>query len=82
MEIEKTQQTAVCLPSMKRGATGTVVGLSGDVSTQNRLRELGFCENSEVKVLHVNGSVMCQVHDSRFGIDRAIAENVLVEPSL
>lgn len=80
MEIINTKESAICLPSIKKGDAGIVVGLTGDVAMQNRLRELGLYEDSEVRVLHCNGSVVCQVRDSRFGIDRQIAENVMVMP--
>ncbi|MDF1752785.1 MAG: FeoA family protein [Verrucomicrobiales bacterium] len=73
-------EAVVELPTLKRGCRGRVVAINGDTPTQTRLRELGLYEESEIRVLHVNGSVMCQVNDSRFGIDCQTARSVLVRP--
>ncbi|NNE93491.1 MAG: ferrous iron transport protein A [Verrucomicrobiales bacterium] len=56
-----------------------MVRLAGDNSFQNRLREMGIVESAQISVLNVNGSVHCQVKDSRFGLSRAAAEEVFVE---
>ncbi|MDF1812138.1 MAG: FeoA family protein [Verrucomicrobiales bacterium] len=80
MEELDSQQTQIRLPAVAKGCRAVVVALDGEPSMQTRLRELGLYELAEVKVLRVNGSVMCQVNESRFGIDAKIAENVLVKP--
>jgi Fe2+ transport system protein FeoA len=80
MQLEESRQTRISLSLLKKGGRGRVVALMGDATTQSRLRELGVYELAEIAVLHVNGSVLCQVNDSRFGLDRQIAESVLVEP--
>jgi len=80
MQLGETLQTRISLSSLKKGGWGRVVALTGDLATQSRLRELGLYELAVVAVLHVNGLVLCQVNDSRFGLDRQIAESVLVEP--
>ena len=54
--------------------------LDGEMVACQRLREMGFCEDAEVKVLANNGSVVCQVCGSKVGLSKQIADRVLVEP--
>lgn len=44
-----------------------------------RLRELGFCENAVIRCMVNNeGSLICQVCNSRVGLTREIARDILV----
>ena len=79
MQPIETQEEVVALSLIKKGETGRVHSLQGDESCQQRLRELGLYESARVTVLHINGSILCQVNDSRFALDRSIAELVAVE---
>ena len=67
------------LPHLPRGTAGRVVEVSGDDSFCKRMKELGLIEEVAVAVDHVNGSVLCRIKDSRFGISRDAAENIWVE---
>lgn len=68
------------LPDLPRGSAGRVVQVSGDPSFCRRMQELGLMEAVAVAVQQVNGSVLCKIKDSRFGISRDAAENIWVEP--
>ncbi len=68
------------LPDLPKGSVGRVVRVAGDPSFCQRMRELGLIEAVAVAVQQVNGSVLCQIEDSRFGISRDAAENIWVEP--
>ena len=69
---------ATPLQKWPKGLIGRVLRLEGDEDFKNRLREMGLCESAEVSVLQVNGSVLCQVQGSRFGLSRSAAEAVLI----
>ena len=68
------------LPDLPKGVSGRVVAVSGDPSFCHRMRELGLIEAVAVAVQQVNGSVLCRIKDSRFGISRDAADNIWVEP--
>ncbi len=48
-----------------------------EVST--RLRELGFCEDAVVRcILKGNGNMICEIQNSRIGLDNNLARTILV----
>ena len=54
------------------------IGASPEVS--QRLREMGFCEEQEVRLLSTRLNVICQVCNARLGLSQELAEAILVEP--
>ena len=78
--VSGTPGAAEAVPLLKwpRGLVGCVLRLEGNDEFKNRLREMGLCESAEVSVLQVNGSVLCQVQGSRFGLSRSAAEAVII----
>ena len=44
-----------------------------------RLREMGFCEEQQIKLLSRDGNLICQVCNARLGISEQVAEAILVE---
>jgi Fe2+ transport system protein FeoA len=46
---------------------------------QDRLRELGFCEQQRIKLLSRHANLVCLVCNSRLGISEKIAEGIMVE---
>lgn len=71
--------TLVRLPDLPLGKAGRVVRVEGDPSFCRRMKELGLIEAVAVAVQQVNGSVLCRIKNSRFGISRDAAENIWVE---
>ncbi len=48
-----------------------------DIST--RLRELGFCEDAVVRcILRGNGNMICEIQNSRIGLDNNLARSIVV----
>ena len=47
---------------------------------QNRLRELGFCEDQIIKLLTSKNNYICQVCNARLAISEQLARIILVEP--
>jgi Fe2+ transport system protein FeoA len=45
-----------------------------------RLRELGFCEEQQIKLLSRHASFICLVCNARLGISETLAETIFVEP--
>jgi len=46
----------------------------------SRLRELGFCEEQQIKLVSRHANLICQVCNARLGISPELAEAILVEP--
>ncbi len=73
---------------LSRVQAGTVVcikHLATAHEVTERLRELGFCEQRQIKLLAREANFICQVCNSRLAISRELAESILVEappPSL
>jgi Fe2+ transport system protein FeoA len=44
-----------------------------------RLRELGFCEDAVVRcILRGNGNMICEIQNSRIGLDNNLASTIIV----
>ncbi len=71
---------SVSLGELPKGRVARVFRLEGEAVACQRLREMGFCEMAEVKVLTNQGPVVCQVCGSKVGLSKEIADAVYVEP--
>jgi Fe2+ transport system protein FeoA len=47
---------------------------------QNRLREIGFCEDQVINLLTSQNNFICQVCNARLAISEQLAQMILVEP--
>ncbi|MHB8524473.1 MAG: FeoA family protein [Limisphaerales bacterium] len=65
---------------MRAGTSVRIKQLSAPPEVTHRLREMGFCEEQKIKLLHQQANVICQVCNARFGISSELAANILVEP--
>lgn len=45
-----------------------------------RLREMGICEEQQVRLLLQNRSVVCEVCNVRLGLSARLADSIVVEP--
>ncbi len=66
------------LGEARPGATVRVVRVEGEAALSRRLREMGFCEQAEVRVASVGAQVVCHVRGSRVGLSRGLAESIVV----
>jgi Fe2+ transport system protein FeoA len=72
---------ALCpLNRVRAGSAVRIKRLSAPPEVNNRLRELGFCEDQQVRLLSQQTNVICQVCNVRLGISAQLAEAILVEP--
>jgi len=70
----------VCpLSKVKAGSVVCIKQLATSPDVTDRLRELGFCEQQQIKLLRRESSFICQVCNARLGISRKLAESILVE---
>lgn len=68
---------------MNRVQAGTAVRiklLSAPPEISHRLREMGFCEEQQIRVVSKQVNVICQVCHARLGLSQQLAESILVEP--
>ena len=53
--------------------------LLSDPDICNRLREMGFCENAVVRlVVNGEGHLICEVCNTRIGLNHSIAQDIIV----
>ena len=53
--------------------------LSTAPEVTERLRELGLCEEQEIKLLSRQSNLICQVCNARLGISEELAESIIVQ---
>lgn len=71
----------VCpLSVVKAGVAVRIKQLCAAPELQNRLRELGFCEDQIIKLLTSQTNFICQVCNTRLAISEQLAKIILVEP--
>ncbi len=70
------------LSQVRAGESVYIRQLTTAPEVTNRLRELGFCEDQEIKLLVREHNLMCQVCNARLGISKELAEGILVEAPL
>jgi Fe2+ transport system protein FeoA len=72
---------ALCpLNRVRAGSAVRVRQLAAAPQVNDRLRELGFCEDQQVRLLSQEDNIICQVCNVRLGISARLAEAILVEP--
>ena len=76
-----SSQCEVCpLSRVKAGVAVRIKKLCAAPELQNRLRELGFCEDQIIRLLTSQANFICQVCNTRLAISEQLAKLILVEP--
>ena len=71
---------ALCpLSQVRTGAVVCIKKLSTDPAMSERLRELGFCEEQQIKLVSRDSNFICQVCNARLGISEELAKSIFVE---
>jgi Fe2+ transport system protein FeoA len=71
----------VCpLSRVRAGVAVRIKQLCAAPELQNRLRELGFCEDQIIRLLTSHTNFICQVCNARLAISEQLAQLILVEP--
>ena len=74
-------QCEVCpLTLVKAGVAVRIKQLCASPEMQNRLRELGFCEDQIIRLLTSQTNFICQVCNARLAISEQLARIILVDP--
>ena len=68
------------LSRVKAGVAVRIRQLCASPELQNRLRELGLCEDQIIKLLTSQTNFICQVCNARLAISEQLAQLILVEP--
>ena len=68
------------LNSVPEGTFVRIKQLAGSEDINDRLREMGFCEDREIRLISQSANLLCQVCNARLGLNPRIAETIMVEP--
>ena len=68
------------LSRIEAGVAVRIKKLCASPEMQNRLRELGFCEEQIIRLLTSRTNFICQVCNARLAISEQLAQLILVEP--
>lgn len=68
------------LSRVKAGVSVRIKQLCAVPEVQNRLRELGFCEDQIIRLLTSQTNFICQVCNTRLAISEQLARIIMVEP--
>jgi len=68
------------LTRVQTGVAVRIRQLCAQPELQNRLRELGLCEDQVVRLVTNRTSYICQVCNSRLALSEQLASLILVEP--
>jgi Fe2+ transport system protein FeoA len=79
--VESNPHCEVCpLSRVQAGVAVRIKQLCAAPEVQNRLRELGLCEDQIVRLVTSRNNFICQVCNARFAISEQLAQMILVEP--
>jgi Fe2+ transport system protein FeoA len=67
------------LSRVEAGSVVCIKKLATNPSITARLRELGLCEEQQIKLLARESNLICQVCNARLGISQKLAESIFVE---
>jgi Fe2+ transport system protein FeoA len=80
-EQTESARCEVCpLSRVKAGMAVRIRELCASPEMQNRLREIGFCEDQIIRLLTSQTNFICQVCNSRLAISEQLAKLIMVEP--
>ena len=79
--IEGCRQPELCpLSRVSAGTAVRIKHLSAPPEISIRLREMGFCEEQQIKLLSRQANLICLVCNARLGISTQLADIIMVEP--
>src|SRR5258707_383847 len=79
--VREQSRCELCpLSRVRAGMAVRIKQLCAAPEIQNRLREIGFCEDQVINLLISQNNVICQVCNARLAISEQLAQLILVEP--
>lgn len=67
------------LTELPNGAAGRVCVLDGHIELCQRLREMGVGETVIIERLSGNGTLLCQISQTRIALSEGAAQHIIVE---
>lgn len=81
VDVDACPESFVCpLSQVPPGTLCRVKQLLASPEIALRLRELGFCEQQQIRLLTHERTMICQVCNARLGISSSLAKAIMVEP--
>lgn len=68
------------LHQIKAGKAVRIRELAATPELTCRMREIGLCEGSTIKLIACNSNIICLVCNARLALNEALARLILVEP--
>jgi Fe2+ transport system protein FeoA len=79
--LDTEARCEVCpLSCVRTGVAVRIRKLCATPEMQERLREIGFCEDQVIRLLTSNANFICQVCNTRLAISAQLAKLIMVEP--
>lgn len=83
LNFENEARCKVCpLSYVQVGVAVRIRKLCATPELQERLREIGFCEDQVIRLLTSKTNFICQVCNTRLAISAQLAQLIMVEPVL
>ena len=80
-EIRDGNRCELCpLNRVQAGVAVRIRQLCAVPSVQNRLREIGLCEDQVIRLVTSQNNFICQVCNARLAISEQLARIIMVEP--
>ncbi len=77
MSLEKKKN----LSEIPNGESFLIQEIQSNPETRQRLRELGFSEHAVIRtIVNTSSRLICEVQNTRIGIRRRVAKDILVSP--
>ena len=74
-------QSHVTLREIPVGRRARIRHLHAEARVSTRLRELGFYEDAIVRcVMKSHGNIICEIYNTRIGINNHLANDIVVTP--
>ncbi len=67
------------LTELPNGAAGRVCELAGESEVCQRLREMGFVESIIIERISGQGTLLCQISNTRIALSEGAAQHIVVE---
>ena len=81
LSLREEPRCEVCpLSRVQAGMAVRIKQLCAAPEVQNRLRELGLCEDQIIRLVTSRNNFICQVCNARFAISEQLAQMIMVEP--
>jgi len=79
-ELQPPPPLTCPLSRVRAGMVARVRELSAPPAVTQRLREIGFGEQQEIRLLVRQSNLICQVRNARMALSSHLAQMILVEP--